>query len=126
MASLNQVELNIIPNSNQAEEDGVQYLEVGPGRKVAYRHHVGHRQPTILYVPGFFAPMTLRKTVIIEEYAMQYGFSNVRYDQECVGLSTGSQSTIEMEHWIQDALCMVDQVCQGPVILVSSSLGGWV
>lgn len=70
--------------------------------------------------------MTLRKTVVLEEYAMKHGYSNVRYDQECVGQSTGSQTTIEMQHWLEDALAMVDQVCQGPVILVASSLGGWV
>ena len=59
---------------------------------------------TVLYIPGFFAPMDLRKTVAIEEYAIQNGYSNVRYDQECVGKSTGSQTTIEFEHWLEDAL----------------------
>ena len=49
-----------------------------------------------------------------------------RYDQECVGLSTGEQLTIEFEHWLEDALAMVDKVCEGPVILVASSLGAWV
>ena len=49
-----------------------------------------------------------------------------RYDQECVGLSTGVQLTIEFEHWLEDALAMVDRVCDGPVILVASSVGAWV
>ena len=104
----------------------LQYLELGAGRRIAYRHLQGHRQPTLLYVPGFFAPMNLRKTVVLEEYALRNGYSNVRYDQECVGQSTGSQNTIEFEHWLEDALAMVDRVCKGPVILVASSLGGWV
>ena len=115
-------------NSNLSEQAVVpiQYLDLGTGRRLAYRKVEGHRQPTILYVPGFFAHMNLRKTVILEEYAIRNGYSNVRYDQECVGESTGSQTTIEFEHWIEDALAMIDRVCQGPVILVASSLGGWV
>ena len=104
----------------------LQYLELGADRRIAYRHFKGHRQPTLLYVPGFFAPMSLRKTVVLEEYAMRNGYSNVRYDQECVGQSTGSQNTIEFEHWLENALAMVDSVCKGPVVLVASSLGGWV
>ena len=49
-----------------------------------------------------------------------------RYDQECTGLSTGDQISIEFEHWLEDALAMVDRVCEGPVILVASSVGSWV
>merc|ERR1711997_510306 len=98
-------------NSNLSEQAVVpiQDLDLGAGRRLAYRKVEGHRQPTILYVPGFFAHMNLRKTVILEEYAIRNGYSNVRYDQECVGESTGSQTTIEFEHWIEDALAMIDR-----------------
>jgi len=113
-------------NVSLEEPAPLRYLELGEGRRVAYRQVKGYRQPTILYVPGFFAPMTLRKTLVLEEYALRNGYSNVRYDQECVGQSTGSQATIEMEHWVEDALAMVDRVCEGPVVLVASSLGGWI
>lgn len=51
---------------------------------------------------------------------------NIRYDKELVGLSTGDQNTLEFEHWVEDAVALVDRVCQGPVILVASSVGSWV
>lgn len=104
----------------------VSYIDVAEGRRVAYRKFEGHLQPTILYIPGFMASMNLPKTVIIEIFARKHGYSNVRYDQECVGLSTGVQLTIEFEHWLEDALAMVDRVCDGPVILVASSVGAWI
>jgi abhydrolase domain-containing protein 10 len=104
----------------------VSYLDLGEGRRVAYRKFEGHLQPTILYIPGFFASMNLPKTVILEVFARKHGYSNVRYDQECVGLSTGDQPTIEFEHWLDDALAMVDRVCDGPVVLVASSVGAWI
>ena len=128
MTSLNSILRTPIDDPKAAEDQNVplKYFELSPTRRVAYRKYEGYRQPTVLYVPGFFAPMPLRKTTILEEYAIKNGYSNVRYDQECVGKSTGSQTTIEFEHWLEDALAMVDHVCQGPVILVASSLGAWV
>ena len=89
----------------------VQYLELGANRRIAYRKYEGFRKPTILYVPGFFANMNLRKTVVVEEFARENGYTNVRYDQECVGLSTGNQHTIKFEHWIEDCLAMVGTTC---------------
>ena len=119
----------IIPSLEPNTEDErvpLRYLELSDSRRVAYRKYEGWRQPTILYIPGFFSPMNLRKIIILEDYAIEHGYSNVRYDQECTGKSTGSQTTIEFEHWLEDALAMLDHVCEGPVILVASSLGSWV
>merc|ERR1712004_451888 len=124
MAALNN-STAALPEDRRVEKE-VEYWDLGPGRRIAYRHTPGFRQPTILYIPGFFAPMTLRKTLRLEQYATENGYSNVRYDQECVGLSSGQQTTIEFEHWVEDALAMVDHVCQGPVVLVASSLGSWI
>ena len=59
-------------------ETPVQYLDVAEGRRVAYRKSIGQKQPTILYIPGFFASMVLPKTVIIEMFARKHGYSNVR------------------------------------------------
>ena len=129
MTSLNSILPTINPRPETEDQSNLpplRYFELSDTRRVAYRKHEGYRQPTVLYVPGFFAPMDLRKTKILEDYAIQNGYSNVRYDQECVGKSTGSQTTIEFDHWLEDALAMVDHVCQGPVVLVTSSLGGWV
>jgi len=104
----------------------LQYHEISPTRRVAYRHHIGTREPTILYVPGFFSDMELNKVVLLEKYARANGFSSIRYDQECSGKSTGDQTTIEFEHWVEDAMIMLEQHARGPVVLVASSLGCWV
>ncbi len=56
----------------------VKFLDLGGGRKIAYRKFEGTKQPTLLYVPGFFASMNLPKTVVIEVWARKNGYSNVR------------------------------------------------
>ena len=70
--------------------------------------------------------MNLKKVVILEKYARANGISNLRYDQECSGMSTGDQQTIEFEHWLEDAMVMLDNHTSGPVIVVASSLGCWI
>jgi len=104
----------------------IQFHQITATRRMAYRHFVGTKSPTILYIPGFFSNMELNKVIILEEYARATGHSFIRYDQECTGQSTGDQKTIEFEHWLEDALEMLDHYTQGPVVLLASSLGCWI
>ena len=70
--------------------------------------------------------MDLNKVVILEKYARANEFSNLRYDQECSGKSTGDQKKIEFEHWLEDAMIMLDNYTSGKVVVVASSLGCWI
>jgi abhydrolase domain-containing protein 10 len=121
---------SVVPSLPRVEEKYVptplQYYEITPTRRIAYRHHVGVKEPTILYIPGFFSDMELSKVVLLEKYARGNGFSSLRYDQECSGKSTGDQTTIEFEHWVEDAMIMLNEHVRGPVVLVASSLGCWI
>ena len=31
-----------------------------------------------------------------------------------------------ISHWVEDILAMVDDVIQGPVVITTSSMGGWL
>jgi len=104
----------------------VQYHNITPTRRIAYRHHIGHREPTLMYVPGFFSDMEISKAVLIEKYARANGLGSLRYDQECTGQSSGEQTTIEFEHWLEDANIMLTEHVKGPVVLIASSLGCWI
>uniref|UniRef100_A0A0K2V2Z0 Mycophenolic acid acylglucuronide esterase, mitochondriallike [Latimeria chalumnae] n=1 Tax=Lepeophtheirus salmonis TaxID=72036 RepID=A0A0K2V2Z0_LEPSM len=121
---------NSLKSDDQVEYVPVElsYIEVVPGRKVAYRNHVGSKGPTILYIPGFLSSMELKKIIDVEKFAREHGYSNVRFDPESCGFSGGSRETIEFEHWIEDALCIIDRVCdpKEPILIVSSSVGSWI
>jgi len=123
------MEILSLPSVSEVYEPvEVKYHELGPGRRIAYRKFEGQQAagPTLLYVPGFFSTMELNKVVYLEKYARSNNMSNLRYDQECSGKSTGDQKTIEFEHWVEDAQAMLDNHTEGPVILVASSLGSWI
>merc|ERR1712013_358 len=106
--NINDTRHSLSLNSGIYQPVPLQYHEISPTRKIAFRKFEGSIEPTILYIPGFFSTMNLNKVVILEQYATDRGYSNLRYDQECSGLSTGDQRTIEFEHWLEDALVMLD------------------
>jgi len=113
-------------NSGMYQPVPLRYHEISSTRKIAFRKFEGSIEPTIIYIPGFLSTMDLNKVVILEQYARDRGYSNLRYDQECSGLSTGDQRTIEFEHWLEDALVMLDNYTMGKVVVVASSLGCWI
>jgi len=124
--NINDTRHSLSLNSGIYQPVPLQYHEISPTRKIAFRKFEGSIEPTILYIPGFFSTMNLNKVVILEQYATDRGYSNLRYDQECSGLSTGDQRTIEFEHWLEDALVMLDNYTMGKVVVVASSLGCWI
>ena len=48
------------------------------------------------------------------------------YDHECTGQSHGDTKSVMFSHWYEDAEKVIDRLTEGPVLLVGSSLGGWL
>ncbi len=94
-------------------------------RPLAYRHTPG-TGPTILFLPGYASDMTGTKALAIERWARDRGRGFVRFDYAGCGDSPGNFAEQTLAGWRDDALAMVDQVIEGPVVLVGSSMGGWL
>ncbi len=94
-------------------------------RPLAYRHTPG-TGPTILFLPGYASDMTGTKARAIERWARDRGRGFVRFDYAGCGDSPGNFAEQTLAGWRDDALAMVDQVIEGPVVLVGSSMGGWL
>ena len=50
----------------------------------------------------------------------------VVYDHECSGFSGGRGRDLTFTNWVEDSLAVIDRLTEGPVVLVGSSLGGWL
>ncbi len=94
-------------------------------RPLAYRHTPG-TGPTILFLPGYASDMTGTKALAIERWARDTGRAFVRFDYAGCGDSPGDFAEQTLAGWRDDALAMIDQVIEGPVVLVGSSMGGWI
>lgn len=93
--------------------------------RLAYRHTPG-RGPTVVFLCGYASDMNGTKALALEEWAQRTGRAFLRFDYAGCGESEGDFEDQTLASWRDDALRMIDAVVEGPVVLVGSSMGGWV
>lgn len=99
--------------------------EPAPRPKLAYRHTPG-RGPTVVFLCGYASDMNGTKALALEEWAKRRGQAYLRFDYAGCGESEGAFEDQTLADWRDDALRIIDAVVDGPVVLVGSSMGGWV
>ncbi len=100
------------------------YLDSGPGRRLAFRHRRG-TGPTIVFLPGYMSDMDGSKATALDSWAEARGHPMLRFDYAGCGLSEGEFEAQTLAGWRDDALALIDWV-EGPLVLVGSSMGGWL
>lgn len=103
----------------------VSFLSRDDGEKIAYIASAG-KSPTVVWLGGFKSDMTGTKAQALESYAQAHGFGFVRFDYFAHGQSSGDFRKGTISRWRNDALAVIDQLTKGPLILVGSSMGGWI
>lgn len=96
-----------------------------PRPRLAY-HHTPGTGPTIVFLPGYASDMQGAKVLALEAWARAGGRAFLRFDYGGCGQSEGAFEEQTLAGWRDDVLAMLDQVATGPVVLVGSSLGGWL
>jgi pimeloyl-ACP methyl ester carboxylesterase len=95
------------------------------GRGLAYRQLEGEG-PAILFLPGYMSDMEGGKATAIDAWAEREGRAMLRFDYAGCGASDGAFEEQSLSNWRGDVLAMIDEVVEGPVVLVGSSMGGWL
>jgi pimeloyl-ACP methyl ester carboxylesterase len=95
------------------------------GAAIAY-HRVQGAAPGIVFLEGSRSNMTGTKALYLDEYCRRRGQAYVRFDYFGHGRSSGDFADDTISRWAEDAVAVVDQLTEGPQILVGSSLGGWI
>ncbi|XP_036205699.1 mycophenolic acid acyl-glucuronide esterase, mitochondrial [Myotis myotis] len=93
--------------------------------KLAYKRLKG-KSPGIIFLPGYISNMTGTKALAIEEFCKSLGHAYIRFDYSGVGQSEGNLEESTVGKWRKDVLSIIDDLAEGPQILVGSSLGGWL
>ena len=102
-----------------------QTLDRGEGATIAYRDSAG-KSPGVVFLGGFASDMTGTKAGALEATCRQAGRAFVRFDYSGHGASSGRFEDGTIGGWTEDALAVLDAVCEGPQVLVGSSMGGWI
>ncbi|HKX91977.1 MAG TPA: alpha/beta hydrolase [Sphingomicrobium sp.] len=100
------------------------FFEVG-GRSIAYRLRSGS-SPTLVFFPGYASDMDGTKALALDAFAGERGFALLRLDYSGTGLSGGDFESGTLALWLEESLAAVDALTQGPLVLVGSSMGGWI
>lgn len=98
----------------------------GPdGSTLAWRRIAG-RGPAVVWLGGFRSDMTGTKAQALADWAQSKGRAYVRFDYFGHGESSGAFVDGTVSRWRADALAVIRALTEGPVILVGSSMGGWL
>ncbi|XP_069746718.1 palmitoyl-protein thioesterase ABHD10, mitochondrial-like isoform X2 [Narcine bancroftii] len=102
-----------------------QYLNRPDLPKLAYKRIKG-RNPGVIFLPGFASSMKTEKALGLEEFCKSLGHSFIRFDYTGCGTSGGNFSECSIGQWKKDVLSVLDELTEGPQILVGSNMGGWL
>ena len=102
------------------------FLERPDGERLAWRRVAGEG-PTVVWLGGYRSDMAGTKAEALADWATTFGRGYLRFDYFGHGDSSGD--FVEggaITRWREDALAVIDELTEGPLVLVGSSMGGWI
>ncbi|MGO7974766.1 alpha/beta hydrolase [Rhizobium ruizarguesonis] len=118
--------------SDQLSNAQPQFLTVGEGeaaREIAMLvrpAQAGNGAPALVWLSGYRSDMSGTKAVELDGLAAELGLACIRLDYSGHGLSGGSFGDGTISRWLEEALAVIRHVAPERVILVGSSMGGWI
>ena len=101
------------------------FLTRNDGQRVAYNRLTGG-SPGVVFLHGLMSDRGGTKAMALEAHCAARGYGYVRFDMFGHGDSSGRFEDGSVSRWVEDSVAVIDEVTQGPQVLVGSSMGGWV
>lgn len=95
------------------------------GRRIAFRLTLG-TGPCLVFLPGYMSDMSGSKASALFAEAVAKGRSCLLLDYSGCGQSGGDFAEGTLSRWRDEVLSLVASYVPGPVLLVGSSMGGWL
>jgi pimeloyl-ACP methyl ester carboxylesterase len=102
-----------------------EYLTRADGLRIAFRRVAG-KGPTLVFLPGYMSDMQGGKAQALEAWAIKNNRAMLRLDYSGCGESEGEFKDGTLSRWRDDVLLAIELLVRGPVVLVGSSMGGWL
>lgn len=100
-------------------------LARGDRTAIAYNRRDG-KSPGVVFLPGFRSDRQGTKALMLDELCGHQGRAYLRFDYSGHGDSSGEFRDGTVGQWTADAIDVIDQITEGPQVLVGSSMGGWI
>jgi pimeloyl-ACP methyl ester carboxylesterase len=95
------------------------------GRRIAFRHTPG-TGPLIVFLPGYMSDMAGSKAEAVFNWAERERRACLLLDYSGCGQSTGQFAEGTLSRWRDEVLALIAAQGPRPVVLVGSSMGGWL
>jgi pimeloyl-ACP methyl ester carboxylesterase len=117
---------NIVMNPSE-----VNFFKRENAPSLAYVHIEANKnaeisQPAVMFLGGYRSDMEGTKALYLQEKCKKNGQAFIRFDYQGHGRSEGDFEEGTIGKWKEDALFVLDQLVEDKVILVGSSMGGWI
>ena len=99
------------------------------GRRIAFVHtrgQPGSSAPTIVFLPGYKSDMSGSKAQAVRAWAAERGAGCLLFDYTGCGQSDGHFGDGTLGRWRDELLVLIDHLGLDRVVLVGSSMGGWL
>lgn len=91
-----------------------------------YQGDDSEMQTPIVFLGGFRSDMQGTKALFLEEYCKKIGRPFLRFDYSGHGQSKGEFEDFCVSDWSNDSKDIIEHNFDRPVLLVGSSMGGWI
>lgn len=103
------------------------------GRRIAYARRdaaeiagEAARGASVVFLSGFRSDMTGTKATFLDAHCAARRRAFLRFDYSGHGQSSGAFSDGTIGRWAEEAIAVIDSCTAGKLILVGSSMGGWI
>jgi hypothetical protein len=110
---------------NQIMTD-IKFIE-GPNGKLAYKFYEGDNElPPVVFLCGFKSDMDGSKAQWLHDYCVENNRTFLRFDYFAHGKSDGDFKDYTIGKGLADTQFMISEFFDRPVIVIGSSMGGWI
>jgi len=103
----------------------IQFHSMPDGRQIAFRQTKGEG-PTLVFLPGYMSDMKGSKASALFDIARREGRGCLLLDYSGCGESSGTFAQGTLSRWCEEICALIDAQVDGQIILVGSSMGGWL
>lgn len=82
--------------------------------------------PTLVFLTGYASDMAGSKATALFDHAAARGRAALLFDYAGCGQSGGDFAEETLASWLGDALAVIDALTAGPLLVIGSSMGGWL
>lgn len=88
--------------------------------------YVAGKSPCVLFLHGTLSDKNASKSLFLQQWCAEKGYAYCAFDFTGHGESDGKYTDGTIGLWKQDALSVIDTLIKEQVVIVGSSMGGWI